>query len=107
MYSFKINNKKSLAIGIVFVCIFIALTVRLYVLMIHPTSTVQGELKNHQVEYSSDNNYKIFDTNGENLINYKNKYIKPYLKLKKCKGVIRNASKLSNGIRYKTKQSLN
>ena len=75
MYSFKINNKKSLAIGIVFVCIFIALTVRLYVLMIHPTSTVQGELKNHQVEYSSDNNYKIFDTNGENLINYKNKYI--------------------------------
>ena len=74
MYSFKINNKKSLAIGIVFVCIFIALTVRLYVLMIHPTSTVQGELKNHQVEYSSDNNYKIFDTNGENLINYKNIY---------------------------------
>lgn len=52
MYSFKINNKKSLAIGIVFVCIFIALTVRLYVLMIHPTSTVQGELKNHQVEYT-------------------------------------------------------
>ena len=79
MYSFKINNKKSLAIGIVFVCIFIALTVRLYVLMIHPTSTVQGELKNHQVEYSSDNNYKIFDTNGENLINYKNTKIILYI----------------------------
>ena len=35
--------------------------------------------------------------------NYRNKYIKPYLKIKKCRGVIRNASKLSNGIRYKTK----
>lgn len=75
MYSFKINNKKIIAIGIVFLCIFITLAIRLYILMIHPTSAVQGELKNHQVEYTSDNNYKIFDTNGENLINYKNKYI--------------------------------
>ena len=43
--------------------------------MIKPTSTVQGELENHQVEYTSDKNYKIFDTNGESLINYKNKYV--------------------------------
>ena len=43
--------------------------------MIKPTSTVQGELENHQVEYTSDKNYKIFDTNGESLINYKNKII--------------------------------
>lgn len=75
MYGFKINNKKSLAVGIVFFSIFIALTIRLFFLMIKPTSTVQGQLENHQVEYTSDKNYKIFDTNGESLINYKNKYV--------------------------------
>ena len=75
MYGFKINNKKSLAVEIVFFSIFIALTIRLFFLMIKPTSTVQGELENHQVEYTSDKNYKIFDTNGESLINYKNKYV--------------------------------
>lgn len=75
MYGFKINNKKSLAVGIVFFSIFIALTIRLFFLMIKPTSTVQGELENHQVEYTSDKNYKIFDSNGESLINYKNKYV--------------------------------
>ena len=78
MYGFKINNKKSLAVEIVFFSIFIALTIRLFFLMIKPTSTVQGELENHQVEYTSDKNYKIFDTNGESLINYKNKYGRPY-----------------------------
>ena len=75
MFCFKINNKKSIAVGIVFFSIFIALTIRLFFLMIKPTSTVQGELENHQVEYTSDKNYKIFDTNGESLINYKNKYV--------------------------------
>lgn len=75
MYRYKIDNKKSLFICIVFFSIFIALTIRLYFLMIYPTSSVQGELENHQVEYTSDNDYKIFDTNGESLINYKKKYI--------------------------------
>lgn len=75
MYRYKIDNKKSLFICIVFFSIFIALTIRLYILMIYPTSSVQGELENHQVEYTCDNNYKIFDTNGNSLINYKKKYI--------------------------------
>lgn len=35
--------------------------------------------------------------------NYRNKYIKPYITIKKCKEVIKNASKLSSGIRSKTK----
>lgn len=75
MYRYKIDNKKSLFICIVFFSIFIALTIRLYILMIYPTSSVQGELENHQVEYTCDNNYKIFDINGNSLINYKKKYI--------------------------------
>ncbi len=75
MYSYKIDNKKSLIVCIAFFSVFIALTIRLYVLMIYPTTSVQGELENHQVEYTSDSNYKLFDTNGNNLINYKNKYI--------------------------------
>lgn len=75
MYGFKINNKKSLAVGIVFFSIFIALTIRLYILMMYPTTSVQGELENHQVEYTSDSNYKLFDANGKSLINYKSKYV--------------------------------
>lgn len=75
MYRYKIDNKKSLIVCIVFFSIFIALTIRLYILMIYPTNSVQGELENHQVEYTSDTNYKVFDTNGNSLINYKNKYI--------------------------------
>lgn len=75
MYSYKIDNKKSLIVCIAFFSVFIALTIRLYVLMIYPTTSVQGELENHQVEYTSDSNYKLFDTNGDSLINYKNKYI--------------------------------
>ena len=75
MYRYKIDNKKSLIVCIGFFSIFIALTIRLYVLMIYPTTLVQGELENHQVEYTSDTNYKLFDTNGNSLINYKSKYI--------------------------------
>ena len=75
MYRYKIDNKKSLIVCIAFFSIFIALTIRLYILMIYPTTSVQGELENHQVEYTSDTNYKVFDTNGNSLINYKNKYI--------------------------------
>lgn len=75
MYRYKINNKKSLIVGILFFSILIALTIRLYFLMIYPTTSVQGELENHQVEYTSNTNYNLFDTNGEKLIKYKNKYI--------------------------------
>lgn len=75
MYRYKIDNKKSLIVCIGFFSIFIALTIRLYVLMIYPTTSVQGELENHQVEYTSDTNYQLFDANGNSLINYKNKYI--------------------------------
>lgn len=75
MYRYKIDNKKLLIISIVFFSIFIALTIRLYILMIYPTASVQGELENNQVEYTSDSNYKVFDTNGNSLINYKNKYV--------------------------------
>ncbi|WP_291656692.1 penicillin-binding transpeptidase domain-containing protein [Clostridium sp.] len=75
MYRYKIDNKKSLIVCIVFFSIFIALTIRLYILMIYPTTSVQGQLENNQVEYTSDSNYKLFDTNGNSLINYKNKYI--------------------------------
>lgn len=75
MYRYKIDNKKSLIVCIGFFSIFIALTIRLFFLMIKPTSTVQGELENHQVEYTSDSNYKLFDANGKSLINYKSKYV--------------------------------
>lgn len=39
--------------------------------------------------------------------NYRIKYVKPYITIKKCKGVIINASKLPSRIRYKTRKIRN
>ncbi|MBC5628417.1 penicillin-binding protein 2 [Clostridium sp. NSJ-6] len=51
------------------------LSVRLYYLQVQPSTQVQGELQNHQIETLSELNYRILDTNGKDLLNYKKKYV--------------------------------
>lgn len=75
MYKYKIASNRLIIICITFFTVFIGLGVRLYLLMVYPSNLVQGELEAHQLEYISDNNYKIFDTNGNDLIKYNKKYI--------------------------------
>ncbi|AYE33150.1 penicillin-binding transpeptidase domain-containing protein [Clostridium septicum] len=60
---------------IIFILLIFALGGRLYFLQVHPTEMVTGEMTNHQTEDISQIRYKIFDTNGKDMMNYNKKYI--------------------------------
>lgn len=75
MFKYKISNTRICIGGICFCLILIALSIRLYFLMIYPTILVQGELENHQVEYVSQSNMKIFDCSGIDMMKYNKKYV--------------------------------
>ena len=75
MYKYKIDSKRLTIVCITFFVVLMILGVRLYFLMIYPSNLVQGELEAHQLEYTSNNNYKIFDTEGNELIKYNKKYV--------------------------------
>ena len=51
------------------------LVVRLYFLQMHPSSNVSGQMKNYQAENLSQMKYRIFDTNGKDMMDYNKKYI--------------------------------
>jgi cell division protein FtsI/penicillin-binding protein 2 len=51
------------------------LVVRLYFLQVHPSSNVSGQMKNYQSENLSQMKYRIFDTNGKDMMDYNKKYI--------------------------------
>ncbi|MGG7144936.1 penicillin-binding transpeptidase domain-containing protein [Clostridium nigeriense] len=55
--------------------IIVMLIVRLYFLQVHPSLIVEGEIENYQSENLSQMNYRIFDTNGKDLMSYDKKYI--------------------------------
>ena len=75
----KIKNNIALnrvwIINSIYFVIVIALIIRLYFLQIHPSLIVGGEIENYQSENLSQMNYRIFDTNGKDLMNYNKKYI--------------------------------
>lgn len=75
MFKYKISNTRICIGGICFCLILITLSIRLYFLMIYPTILVQGELENHQVEYVSQSNMKIFDCSGIDMMKYNKKYV--------------------------------
>lgn len=68
-----INRSKIVAIA--FFSVIFMLILRLYYIQVHPTKLVQGELNNYQTETFSQSRYSIVDTNGENLIDYDEKYV--------------------------------
>lgn len=73
------NNERNLnrivfVSGIYGVIVFV-LMIRLYFLQVHPSLIVEGEIENYQSENLSQMNYRVFDTNGKDLINYNKKYI--------------------------------
>ena len=75
----KIKNNIALnrvwIINSIYFVIVIALIIRLYFLQIHPSLIVGGEIENYQSENLSQMNYRIFDTNGKDLMDYNKKYI--------------------------------
>lgn len=60
---------------IIFMFIFLLLSIRLYVIQVYPFKIVQGEIKNYQSEKISLMKYNILDINGKDMINYNKKYI--------------------------------
>lgn len=75
MYKHVIDKRRIIFILIIYVSVLILLSVRLYYLQVQPSTQVQGELQNHQIETLSELNYRILDTNGKDLLNYKKKYV--------------------------------
>ena len=71
----NINVNRIWAINGIYFAIIFALIIRLYFLQVHPTLIVGGEIENYQAENLSQMNYRIFDTNGKDLMTYDKKYI--------------------------------
>lgn len=75
MYKNVIDKRRIIFILIIYVSVLMLLSVRLYYLQVQPSTQVQGELQNHQIETLSEINYRILDTNGKELLKYKKKYV--------------------------------
>ncbi len=75
----KVKNNISLnriyIINSFYFIVVVALIIRLYFLQVHPSLVVGGEIENYQAENLSQMNYRIFDTNGKDLMKYNKKYI--------------------------------
>ena len=68
-------KKRLLHILCVFITIIVLLTIRIAILQIYPSENVQSSYQNHQQENITDMKYSILDTNGNDLIKYKKKYV--------------------------------
>lgn len=71
----KLDIKRILIIKTCYILIFILLIFRLYTLQISPSEKVEAQVNNYQSEIITQTKYRIFDTNGKDLLRYKKKYI--------------------------------
>ena len=70
-----INEKRIIFLNLSFLILLITLIIRLAFLQINPSEKVSGEMNNYQLENLSQMKYRIFDTNGKDLLDYSKKYI--------------------------------
>ena len=70
-----ININRNNCILAVFLILFSMLGVRLYVIQVHPSKIVQGEMQNYQSEKISLMKYNILDCNNKDMLDYNKKYI--------------------------------
>ncbi|MGL5646267.1 MAG: penicillin-binding transpeptidase domain-containing protein [Clostridium sp.] len=68
-------RKRAKSMRILFIIIFLGLSVRLYFLQVMPTEQVTANYMNHQTEVISDMKYMLFDTKGKDLNNYNKEYL--------------------------------
>ncbi len=71
----RIDINRIKVMSIFYGAIVIILSVRLYFLQVYPALIVEGEIENYQAENLSHMNYRVFDTNGKDLISYNKKYV--------------------------------
>jgi cell division protein FtsI/penicillin-binding protein 2 len=72
---FELNEKRIIAVKLCYSLILICLVIRLSFLQLNPSEKVSNQMNNYQLENLSLMNYRIFDTNGRDLIDYKKKYV--------------------------------
>ena len=70
-----INEKRIIFLNLSFLILLITLIIRLAFLQINPSEKVSGEMNNYQLENLSQMKYRIFDTNGKDLLDYSKNYI--------------------------------
>lgn len=58
-----------------FITLLVLLAARVAVLQLYPSENVQSSYQNHQHENITDMKYSIVDTNGNDLLKYKKKYV--------------------------------
>ena len=71
----KIGIKRILIIKVSYILIFVFLIFRLCMLQVSPSEKVEAQVNNYQLERISKMKYRIFDTNGKDLLKYKKQYI--------------------------------
>lgn len=71
----KIDIKRISMIKTSYILIFIFLIFRLCILQVSPSEKVEAQVNNYQLETISQMKYRIFDTNGRDLLKYKKEYI--------------------------------
>lgn len=71
----KISEKRVTILNLSYIIFFIALIIRLSFLQLNPSEKVSGEMNNYQLENLSQMNYRIFDINGKDLLDYNKKYV--------------------------------
>lgn len=59
----------------VFITLLLLLAVRISILQLYPSENVQSSYQNHQRENISNMKYSIFDSDGNDILKYKKKYI--------------------------------
>lgn len=71
----KIDVKRILVIGSVFISLLTILSIRLLFLQVYPTQEVKSQYRNQQSEIITDTSFMILDTNNKDLMEYNKKYI--------------------------------
>lgn len=68
-------KKRLMHILCAFITVIALLSIRITALQIYPSENVQSSYQNHQQENIRDIKYSILDTNGNDLLKYKKKYV--------------------------------
>lgn len=71
----KVNLKRVVLIMGSYLAVISLLVIRLSFLQINPSSKVSGQMQNYQAENLSQMKYRIFDSNGKDMMDYNKKYV--------------------------------
>ena len=68
-------EKRLIHILCTFITLLVLLSIRIAILQLYPSENVQSSYQNHQSENVTNMKYSIFDSNGDDILRYKKKYV--------------------------------